>query len=151
MAVLGLLQSAPFSDKRQRMSDIPKLPTPKQIRQIAKRLTPEQLNMLDGQVSEVFAKAKRDRYLSLLFQADAAAKDQTVQMTKYLARACPRCGGYVDVMVRKPERDIPLQAVNGRCLKCSYRMAWIVISGGRKAVRLNIKRGARDLPPRGEV
>ena len=82
-----------------------KIPIPKQIREIAKRLTPKQLKMLNGQVSDVFAKGKRARYLSLLFQADTAAKNQTVGMTKYLARACPRCGGYVDVMMRKPDRD----------------------------------------------
>jgi hypothetical protein len=120
-------------------SDDFKIATPKQIREIAKRLTPKQLKMLDGQVSDVFAKAKRDRYLSLLFQADAAAKNQTVGMTKYLARGCPRCGGYVDVMMRKPDRDLPVRGVNGRCLKCNYRLAWIVIRGGRLPVKIRGK------------
>ena len=27
----------------------------------------------------------------------------------------------------QPERDIPLQAVDERCVRCSYGMAWIVI------------------------
>jgi hypothetical protein len=57
-------------------------------------------------------------------------------MAKYLARACPRCNGYVDVTLHGAERDTPLKAVNGRCLKCSYRLAWIVIKGGRKALKL---------------
>ena len=131
------------------MSDNPKVPTPKEIREIAKRLPPEQLEMLERQVSDVIAKAKRARYLSLLFQADTAAKNQTVQMTKYLARACPRCGGYVDVMMRKPEHNIPVQAVNGRCVKCGYRMTWIVVSGGRKAVKIRRKLRGKHVPPQG--
>jgi Zn ribbon nucleic-acid-binding protein len=128
-----------------------KIPTPQTDPRNCQRLTRKQLKMLNGQASDVFAKAKRDRYLNLLFQADAAAQNQTVQMTRYLARACPHCKGYVDIMMRKSERSIPLRAVDGRCVKCSYRMAWIVISGGRKAVKLRVKRKSRELPPRAKL
>jgi len=51
-------------------------------------------------------------------------------MARYLVRACPRCNGYVGIVIREPGRNVPVQAVNGRCNQCSYRMAWIVI--GRK-------------------
>ena len=44
----------------------------------------------------------------------------------------PRCRGLLAVIVREPERNTPLQAVNGRCLRCGHRMAWIVIRGYRK-------------------
>ena len=50
-------------------------------------------------------------------------------MARYLARACPRCNGYVGIVVREPGRNTPLQAVNGRCTRCSYRMASIVHPG----------------------
>jgi hypothetical protein len=50
-------------------------------------------------------------------------------MARHLARACPRCNGYVGIVIHEPGRNVPLQAVNGRCTSCSYRMAWIVISG----------------------
>ena len=130
------LHSNPSSDKRQPVSDIPKLPTPKEFREIAKRLPPKQLEMLERQVSDVIAEPKRARYLNLLFQADAAAKNQTVQMTRYLARACPDCKGYVDVMMPKPRRDISLGAVKGKCVKCNYRMSWIIVSGGKKDSKL---------------
>ena len=103
--------------------------------------------MLERQVADVIAEAKRARYLSLLRQADAAAQNPTVQMTRYLARACPRCKGYVDVMMPKPRRDIPLGAVNGKCVKCNYRMSWIIVSGGKKDSKLRIKKRARDLRP----
>ena len=33
--------------------------------------------------------------------------------------------------MREPERDMPLEAVNGHCLRCQYRLAWIVIRGER--------------------
>lgn len=56
-------------------------------------------------------------------------------MVKYFARACPRCNGYVGIILREPERTLPLQAVNGHCLRCSYRLAWIVIEGKRTVRR----------------
>ncbi len=57
-------------------------------------------------------------------------------MAKYLQRSCPRCNGYVGIVLREPGRNTRLQAVNGKCLGCGYRMAWIVIqSNGRSAVR----------------
>ena len=31
--------------------------------------------------------------------------------------------------MRDPGRNVPLQAVNGHCLGCGYRMSWIVIRG----------------------
>ena len=31
--------------------------------------------------------------------------------------------------MREPGRNTSLQAVNGRCLRCSYRLVWIVIRG----------------------
>jgi hypothetical protein len=54
-------------------------------------------------------------------------------MTKYLARPCPRCNGYLGIVLREPGRNVPVRAVNGHCLKCDYRLAWIVIKG--KAAR----------------
>jgi C4-type Zn-finger protein len=50
-------------------------------------------------------------------------------MARYLARACPRCNGYVGITMREPGRNVPLQAVNGHCSRCQYRLAWIVIGG----------------------
>jgi len=36
-------------------------------------------------------------------------------MDRYLFRACPRCNGYGGIIIREPGRNVPLQAVNGRC------------------------------------
>jgi hypothetical protein len=47
-------------------------------------------------------------------------------MAKYLAQTYPRCNGYVGIIMRDPGRNVPLQAVNGHCLDCGYRMSWIV-------------------------
>jgi len=43
-------------------------------------------------------------------------------MARYLARACPRCNGYVGIVIREPGRNVPLQAVNGRCGR--FPIAW---------------------------
>jgi hypothetical protein len=45
-------------------------------------------------------------------------------MAKYLQRACPRCHGYLGIVVPKRKAKLHVQAINGRCLKCSYRIAW---------------------------
>src|SRR5262245_17940299 len=50
-------------------------------------------------------------------------------MAKYFARSCPRCSGYVGIVMRKPASNISLQAINGRCLMCGYRLAWILVQG----------------------
>ena len=47
-------------------------------------------------------------------------------MAKYLARSYSRCNGSVGIIMRVPGRNVPLQAVNGHCLDCGYRMSWIV-------------------------
>jgi hypothetical protein len=54
-------------------------------------------------------------------------------MVKYLARSCPRCRGYLGIVLRKPGRNIALQAINGHCLECGYRLAWILVRGRRVA------------------
>ena len=59
-------------------------------------------------------------------------------MNKYFTRACPRCNGQVGIIIRQPENPAPLRAVNGRCLECSYRLAWIVIDGKRSDKRRRI-------------
>ncbi len=56
-------------------------------------------------------------------------------MAKYLSRNCPRCNGYVGIVLREPGRNTQLQAVNGHCLGCGYRLAWIVIRGKRDSPR----------------
>ena len=53
-------------------------------------------------------------------------------MARSLFRHCPRCGSYIGIVLREPGRNTPVQAVNGHCLKCDYRLAWIVIRGGRR-------------------
>jgi len=42
-------------------------------------------------------------------------------MAKYLSRNCPRCNGYVGIVLREPGRNTSLQSVNGQCLGCGYR------------------------------
>jgi hypothetical protein len=56
-------------------------------------------------------------------------------MAKYLSRSCPRCNGYVGIVLGEPARNTPLQPVNGHCLSCGSRLAWIVIRGESSLVR----------------
>jgi len=44
--------------------------------------------------------------------------------------------------MRKPARNISLQAINGRCLACGYRLAWILVQGRKLALRIDTARGS---------
>jgi hypothetical protein len=39
-------------------------------------------------------------------------------------RSCPKCNGYLGIVV-------PVQAINGRSLKCGYRLVWVLVRGKR--------------------
>jgi C4-type Zn-finger protein len=56
-------------------------------------------------------------------------------MIRYLARSCPRCSGYVGITIRESGLNVPVKAVNGRCSRCTFRMAWIVIRGAMEDPR----------------
>jgi hypothetical protein len=62
-------------------------------------------------------------------------------MATYLARPGPRCSGYLGIVLREPGRNTPVRAVNGHCLKCGYRLAWIVIKG-KQAARQQVTKEA---------
>ena len=57
-------------------------------------------------------------------------------MVRYLYAHVLAVNGYVGIVIREPGRNTPLQAVNGHCVRCRYRMAWIVITGEKRYDRL---------------
>jgi hypothetical protein len=60
-------------------------------------------------------------------------KEIVLTMATYLSRPCPRCNGYLGIVLREPGCNTPVRAVNGHCLKCGHRLAWIVIRGKQAA------------------
>jgi hypothetical protein len=54
-------------------------------------------------------------------------------MAKYLQRSCPKCNGYLGIVVPERKAKMPVQAINGRCLKCGYRLAWVLVRGKTSA------------------
>ena len=50
-------------------------------------------------------------------------------MTKYLARPCPRCNGYLGIVLREPQRNTADRSICGHCFRCHYRLAWTLIRG----------------------
>jgi hypothetical protein len=50
-------------------------------------------------------------------------------MTKYLARPCPRCNGYLGIVLCEPERNTVVQSIRGHCFRCHHRLAWTLIRG----------------------
>ena len=37
--------------------------------------------------------------------------------------------------MREPAKNMPVQAINGKCVGCRYRLSWIVIRGKRQAAK----------------
>jgi hypothetical protein len=56
-----------------------------------------------------------------------------IEMAIYLARACPRCNGYLGVVLREPERKTGLRAILRNSFRCHHRLQWKSIN--RKALR----------------
>jgi hypothetical protein len=50
-------------------------------------------------------------------------------MAKYLQRCCPKCNGYLGIVVPERKTKMAVQAINGRCLKYGYRLAWVLVLG----------------------
>jgi hypothetical protein len=58
-------------------------------------------------------------------------KEIVLVMATYLTRPCPRYNGYLGILLLEPGRNMPVRVINGHCLKCGHRLAWIVIGGKR--------------------
>jgi hypothetical protein len=61
-------------------------------------------------------------------------------MAKYLQRFCPRCDGYLGIVVPERKAMLPVQALNGRSLKCGYRLAWVLVRGKASTTQLTPRR-----------
>jgi hypothetical protein len=57
-------------------------------------------------------------------------------VAKYLQRSCPKCDGYLGIVAPERKTKMAVQAINGRCLKCSYRLAWVLVRGKTSATLL---------------
>jgi hypothetical protein len=55
-------------------------------------------------------------------------------MARQLARICPRCNGYLGVVVDKPKAQSMSQSITGSCLVCSHKLRWSLFSGLRVPV-----------------
>src|SRR5215470_2665225 len=56
----------------------------------------------------------------------------TSDMSKQVVRSCPKCKGELQIVLLDRQRKAPVSAINGRCVKCGYRLAWILIRGHRR-------------------
>ena len=55
-------------------------------------------------------------------------------MARRLARICPRCNGYLGVVVDKPKAQSTSQSITGSCVVCSHKLRWTLFSGLRTPV-----------------
>jgi hypothetical protein len=50
-------------------------------------------------------------------------------MARKIARICPRCNGYLGVVLGERARKSMTQSVNGSCLVCSHKLTWTLVHG----------------------
>jgi hypothetical protein len=50
-------------------------------------------------------------------------------MSRRIARICPRCNGYLGVVLGKRSPKSKTQSVNGSCVVCSHKLNWTLIHG----------------------
>ena len=50
-------------------------------------------------------------------------------MARKIARICPRCNGYLGVVLGERARKSMTQAVNGSCVVCSHKLTWTLVHG----------------------
>ena len=53
-------------------------------------------------------------------------------MSRRIARICPRCNGYLGVVLGKRSPKSNTQAVNGACIVCSHKMRWTLVHGPQR-------------------
>ncbi len=53
-------------------------------------------------------------------------------MSRRLARICPRCSGYLGVVLGKRSPKSNTQSVNGSCVVCSHKMHWTLVHGPQR-------------------
>lgn len=54
-------------------------------------------------------------------------------MARNIARICPRCNGYLGVVLGERSRKSMTQSVNGSCIVCSHKLTWTLVHGSRPA------------------
>jgi len=56
-----------------------------------------------------------------------------------LQRSCPKCNGSLRIVIPERKRKLPVQAINGVCFRCGYRLAWIPIDRTKLATSRPVK------------
>ena len=67
-------------------------------------------------------------------------------MAPLLRQILPALRSYVGITMREPQKNAPVQAVNGRCVGRRYRLAWIVVKGNKPPVLKNSDVRSRSVP-----
>jgi hypothetical protein len=52
-------------------------------------------------------------------------------MPRNFARICPRCNGYLGIVLSERSRKSMTQSVNGSCIVCSHKLTWTLVHGSR--------------------
>jgi len=47
-------------------------------------------------------------------------------MAKYLARSCPKCRGYLGIVIAEADND-NVKPISAYCTTCGYEIAWALI------------------------
>ena len=61
------------------------------------------------------------------YKDEALLRNPAAIVNRYDFGSCPKCNGYLGIVVPEQKAKMHVQAINGRCLKCGYRLAWVLV------------------------
>jgi hypothetical protein len=67
-----------------------------------------------------------------LYQAHIRDLRQEINRLRWATRVSTFGDPSFRLSVRVRKAKITVQAINGRCLKCGYRLAWVLVRGGKR-------------------
>ncbi len=60
-------------------------------------------------------------------EIDISDVDLITPWPSNLQCSCPKCNGYLGIVVPERKAKAPVQAINRWCVKCGYRLAWVLV------------------------
>jgi uncharacterized OB-fold protein len=52
------------------------------------------------------------------------------EMSKYVTRACPKCGDFFGVVLGNQLPETKVFPIRGWCMHCGYKIEWKLVIGG---------------------
>jgi len=56
----------------------------------------------------------------------------SLPMAKYIPHTCPKCGGYLGVIIPEPQEPTKEIPIDAKCSRCGFNLLWKIFTGNRR-------------------